>query len=271
MLSACAQHGLADEPAKSEPLKALLITGGCCHDYTQQKQILSEGISARANVNWCVIQQGGSSLNTKIPLYNNPDWAKGFDVVVHDECFAEVKDLDWIERILKPHREGVPAVLLHCAMHCYRGKTDEWFKFCGVTSHRHGAQYPFDVVNLAKANPIMEGFGDHWVTPNEELYQVAKVWPNTVPLAQAKSRETKKDEVLVWTNTYGQGRVFGTTIGHHNGTISQKVYLDMVTRGLLWAAGKLDKEHLHPLNPADRIALPDPTPKAEMKKAEAKE
>src|ERR1043166_6356594 len=29
----------------AEPLRALLITGGCCHDYEAQKKILSKGIS----------------------------------------------------------------------------------------------------------------------------------------------------------------------------------------------------------------------------------
>ena len=36
----------ADEP---KPLKVLLITGGCCHDYAKQKDILKKGIEARAN------------------------------------------------------------------------------------------------------------------------------------------------------------------------------------------------------------------------------
>ena len=40
------------------------------------------------------------------PIYEKDDWAKGFDVVVHDECSADVKDLKAIDRILKPHREG---------------------------------------------------------------------------------------------------------------------------------------------------------------------
>jgi len=25
----------------------------------------------------------------KLPLYDNPDWAKGFDIVVHNECWAD--------------------------------------------------------------------------------------------------------------------------------------------------------------------------------------
>ena len=36
----------------AEPLKALLITGGCCHDYAKQKLIISQGVSKRANVDW---------------------------------------------------------------------------------------------------------------------------------------------------------------------------------------------------------------------------
>ncbi|MHC5540294.1 ThuA domain-containing protein, partial [Singulisphaera rosea] len=233
----------ADEPVK--PIRALLITGGCCHDYTKQKTILSEGISARAPVVWTIVQQGGTTTNTKLPVYENPDWAKGYDIVVHNECFSDIPDPAWTQRILKPHKEGTPAVVIHCAMHGYRDKTDEWFKFLGVTSHRHGATYPFKVVNLAKDNPIMAGFGDSWQTANGELYLISKVWDTATPLAHARSRDTNKDEVCIWTNAYGNNtRVFGTTVGHHNEEMSDPVFLNYITRGLLWAVGKLDAQHL---------------------------
>src|SRR2546423_1352143 len=49
----------------AEPIKALMITGGCCHDYEQQKKILSEGISARANVTWTIIHEGGGEAEAK--------------------------------------------------------------------------------------------------------------------------------------------------------------------------------------------------------------
>ena len=39
----------------AEPIKALLITGGGFHDYVNQKKILTEGVSARANVEWTVV------------------------------------------------------------------------------------------------------------------------------------------------------------------------------------------------------------------------
>ena len=47
-------------------------------------------------------------------------------MVVHDECCSDVKDMNVIETILQPHKNGLPAVVLHCGMHCYR--TEGWNK-----------------------------------------------------------------------------------------------------------------------------------------------
>ena len=33
-----------------KPLRALLITGGCCHDYAKQKDILQQGLERRINI-----------------------------------------------------------------------------------------------------------------------------------------------------------------------------------------------------------------------------
>ena len=186
----------------SRPINALLVTGGCCHDYDRQKLILTRGISARANVRWTVVQQGGKTTNTKIPLYNDPDWAKGFDVVVHNECFAAVKDKEFVDRILKPHREGTPAILIHCAMHCYRTGDDRWFEFVGMQSPGHGAHYTFDAENVKPDHPIMQGFGDSFTAPKGELYHSMKVFPTATTLASAKRRNDGKAQTCVWVNEY---------------------------------------------------------------------
>ncbi|HLQ46302.1 MAG TPA: discoidin domain-containing protein, partial [Planctomycetaceae bacterium] len=228
------------------PIKALLITGGCCHDYDAQKDLLAKGLQLRANIDVTVVRQGGATTNAKIPLYESHEWSKGFDVVIHDACFADVKDREWVDNILKPHQDGLPAVVVHCAMHCYRDGRDEWFKFCGVTSRQHGAAYPHEVLNRDAAHPIMSGWGAGWANPAGELYWIEKVWPTAHPLAAAKNRERGTEEVCVWTNEYGdkKTRVFGTTLGHHNETVNDPKFLDLLTRGALWACGKLDGAHL---------------------------
>ena len=229
----------AADGAVAKPIRALLISGGCCHDYPNQDQILPKGISARANVEWTVVRDSSTGTSAKVAVYSKDDWAKNFDVVIHNECFADEKDVEWLERILKPHREGVPGVVIHCAMHCYRAPSDEWFKFCGVTSRRHGSHFDYPMKVQNAEHPIMKGLAASWQTPKEELYIIEKVWPTATTLTTGYSPETKHDEPHVWVNTYGKARVFGTTVGHYNQTMEQNWYLDIAARGLLWACGKL--------------------------------
>jgi type 1 glutamine amidotransferase len=243
--------------AEVRPIRALLITGGCCHDYNQQRIILPEGISARANVVWTIVQEGGNSTKHRLSLYERSAWADEFDVVVHNECFADVDDPGLIENVLKAHRDGTGAVVIHCTVHTFRAlKANDWREFLGVSSTHHGAQHPLEIKNLLPDDPIMKAFPALWTTGNEELYAIDKLWPNAVPLAQAPEKtkdkdtgawvDTTKQNTVIWRNTYGKGRVFGTTLAHNNATLSHTHCLDMLTRGLLWTVGKLGADG-HPL------------------------
>jgi type 1 glutamine amidotransferase len=228
-------------PQAAEPLRALLVTGGCCHDYENQIRILTEGISARANVTWRIIHEGGDTRTHRVSIYENKDWARGYDVVVHNECFGQVDDDAFVENIAAAHKAGVPAVMIHCSSHSYRAaKTDAWRECVGITSVRHEKRRDFEVKNVAPDHPVMKGFPAVWLDKDDELYVNVKLWPNAVPLARAYGQDTQQDHVVIWANTCGKGRVFSTTLGHQNSTIGHDVFLDVVTRGLLWACGKLD-------------------------------
>ena len=131
--------------AEAEPLKALLIVGGCCHEYDKQKELLKKGIEERAHVEVEVVYSEDRSTKARFEVYENPDWAKGYDVIIHDECSSDVKDMPYVENILAAHKGGVPAVNLHCAMHSYRTGTDDWFQFVGLQSTGHGPQEPIEI------------------------------------------------------------------------------------------------------------------------------
>ena len=91
--------GLAAFAAEApKPLRVLLITGGCCHDYAAQKDILKKGIEARMNALVEQIHTDDKSVKPPLPIYGNPDYAKGFDVVIHDECSAGISDPAIIRR-----------------------------------------------------------------------------------------------------------------------------------------------------------------------------
>ncbi len=246
----------AQQPMK--PLKALLVLGGCCHDYKEQQEILRKGIAERAAVEVTVAYDPDTTNMHLNPIYENASWADGYDVVIHDECSSMVKDLAVISRILAPHRKGLPAVVLHCGMHSYRSEpypdVTAWFEFTGVQSTGHGPQLPIDIEFLPGASPITKGF-ENWQTINEELYNnsVGKLLDTASPLARGKQKATTKagkaidaDYVVVWTNNYQGTKVFATTLGHNNATVADPRYLDLVTRGLLWSCGKLDEKYLRP-------------------------
>lgn len=244
----------SQETGKPKPLKALLITGGCCHDYGNQKDLLKKGIEARARVEVTQVHSNDTSTKARFDLYDNPDWAKGYDVVLHDECSSDIIEQKYVDNILNAHKNGLPAVNLHCAMHSYRlpGK-DDWFQFVGIQSAAHGPQKPIEISFIDKDHPVSKPL-ENWTTINEELYNNLKLFPTAKPLARGRQDiGTKVDDyVVIWTNQFGKGRVFSTTLGHNTETVGDARYLDMVTRGLLWSCDKLNAEYLQPLVPAKK-------------------
>ena len=259
--------------AEQKPLRVLVVAGGCCHDYGAQKDILKKGIEARLNatveIAYVDIKDKdfkGKATQPIFEIYKNPDWAKNFDVVVHDECAADVTDQAYVANIVNAHRNGLPAVNLHCAMHSYRwGKYGEpvkagadnasWYELLGLQSPGHGPQLPIAIAFTDKENPIVKGFAD-WTTINEELYNNVQVLTGHGLANGTQKVPEKKDKkgnvtpakevttIVAWTNEFGpkKTRIFSTTIGHNNATVEDARYLDLVTRGLLWSVGKLEAD-----------------------------
>ncbi len=232
----------ATQAGGAEPqVRILLVTGGCCHDYDYQTKALQKVFADQGTqVEWKVVNEGGRGTSAQISLYDDPQWADGFDVVIHNECFANTNDPDYIRRITKVHKAGANAVVIHCAMHTYRAaKIDDWREMLGVTSRRHEHQSNYPVKVVAADHPIMQGFPSDWTTPKDELYVIEHLWPQTKVLAVSTSERDQKQHAVFWTNQYGKARVFGTTYGHSTATFGDKVFVNAVYRGTLWAAGKL--------------------------------
>lgn len=243
-------------PAK--PLKALLVAGGCCHDYAGQTKVLSKGISERAFVQVDVYWTDDKGTAPVFPLYEKPDWAKGYDVIIHDECASSINDKALIQRILDTH-QTIPAVNLHCGMHSFRTGTDMWFDFLGVQSSGHGPQEPIRIEFVDKDHPITKPL-DNWQTIKEELYNNVKLHGGH-PLAIGKQtykkngQEVTDEYVVAWTNEKQGARSFSTTIGHNTDTVADPKYLDLVTRGLLWSCGKLTPEYFVPFTGENKVTF----------------
>lgn len=255
--------------AAPRPLKALLVAGGCCHDYAGQHEVLRQGLQARANVQVDVVWTDDKSVNPPLPLYDNPDWAKGYDIVLHDECAAGMKDPAVLQRILDVHRT-VPAVHLHCAMHSFRTGSDAWFRHLGLQSTSHGPQEPIALTLVDPTHPITQPLSE-WTTIKEELYNNVEIF-GAHPLVMGRQKVKQKDgslrevdAIVAWTHDKAGARSFSTSLGHNTATVADARYLDLVTRGLLWACGKLEPAYLTPFQGQGEVrfvkAKPAETPK----------
>jgi type 1 glutamine amidotransferase len=256
----------ADNAVK--PLRVLIVAGGCCHEYDKQTMALKEGIEARLNAIVDVAYNPDKSTKATFEIYQAKDWSKDFDIIVHDECSADVTDPAYVNAILDAHKAGKPAVNLHCAMHSYRwGNFREavkpgadnagWYEMLGIQSTGHGPQQPISITFTDKTHPITQGLED-WTTIKEELYNNIQILTGK-PLAtgvqivppKAKKGETLPPDakpteataVVAWTNEFGPNKtkIFSTTIGHNTATVSDARYLSLVTRGILWATGHINE------------------------------
>ncbi len=243
----CMTSGLlvanAQETAERR-LKAMLVTGGCCHDYDSQRILVTEGLSQRIGpIDW-TIHQYDDKKDTRATVYDDPKWADGYDFVVHNECFGAMSDPKLINNIIEGHKQsGAAAILVHCTMHSYRSSeiADSWRELIGVTSTFHErAKRSLAVIptDAGRESKIVAALGDQWDTPNGELYIVKHVWPGTTVLATAYSMEQDADQPVIWRREHAGVRVFGTTLGHHNETIRADQWQEIVAAGTKWAIGE---------------------------------
>lgn len=250
-------------PVRAEtikPIKVLIISGGCCHKYALQRDILDAGLKARINVDVTQVfydpKPGEQATRPALPIYGNPHYADGYDVVVHNECAADESSAATLDAVLAPHRLGMPGVNLHCAMHSYRSgdykspvkagdANARWFEYTGIQSSGHGPQSPVRLAVAAGGHPIARGFIP-FDTPNEELYNNLTSFKVTPVLTgiqpEAKNPDEREQRFNVaWTHRYGpkQARVFSMTLAHNEAVMADPRYLDLVARGVLWATGHL--------------------------------
>jgi type 1 glutamine amidotransferase len=266
LLASAAVYFVQAAENAAKPLRVLLLAGGCCHEYDKQTLALKEGIEARLNAVVDVAYNPDKSTKATFEIYKSKDWAKDFDVIIHDECSADVTDPAYVSNILNAHQAGVPAVNLHCAMHSYRwGNFREpvkvgadnagWYEMLGLQSTGHGPQEPIEITFTEKDHPVTQGM-ENWTTIKEELYNNVQVLGAT-PLATGKqmvmprvkkgetadpnAKPTEANAVVAWTNEYGpkKTRIFSTTIGHNTATVQDERYMRLITRALLWTTGKL--------------------------------
>jgi type 1 glutamine amidotransferase len=103
------------------------------------------------------------------------------------------------------------------------------------SGHRYTGE--FQVVVRDPDHPVTKGMPREWMHARDELYDNMRgPIQNVQLLATAYSKGTKAHEPMIWTVSYGKGRVFHTPMGHDLTGMRCIGFITTLNRGTEWAA-----------------------------------
>lgn len=115
---------------------------------------------------------------------------------------------------------------------------------CGA----HGPRRPFLITMRDTEHPITKGVPDFWMHDKDECYSLMRgPAENMTILATAADtkqlQEQGRNEPMLMTIDYGEGRVFHTTLGHDTPAFECVGFIVTFSRGAEWAAtGEVTQE-----------------------------
>ena len=234
---------LASESSVAGDGKVLYVTHepGKWHDYSSQLQSFRE-VADEAGWELTVATGDKKSLSG---FLHGEDYAAGQDVVVYNFCLADSRDMDAMQNLMaQTVVGGVPAMLVHCAMHSWwdsfkkgkpipgntlgKARADKkllkhwrkqhpdrplpaWGDFTGVASTGHGRQEPISLAATGD-HPVTRKIPAAYATPATELYNNHYLTPDVEPLLMG--RQGGDEAIVMWLAPRGESQLIGLTLGH---------------------------------------------------------
>jgi hypothetical protein len=149
-------------------------------------------------------------------------------------------------------RNGGGLAPIHCASYCFHN-SEQYVRLVGAQfkSHKTGE---FGVTNVAPDHPVMRGLAgfSSW----DETYIHHRHNPDRLVLEVRP--DNGADEPWTWVRREGKGRVFYTAWGHDERTWSKTGFINLLERGIRWAAGDwaMDRKPQPPPFVYDEVKLP---------------
>lgn len=244
-----AQQPKAAAPSGAPKIQALIITGQNGHDWRATTPVMRKILEDTGRFEVRVTEEFRGA---------GPETLSPYELVILNYYERRRPELRWGERadnaLLNFVRSGKGLVMYHFSMAAFDG-WEEYEKLSGANwrpnNGHHSARHNFTVDIRDADHPITRGMKASFPETSDELYANLK-WqpPNTFhvlatawddhSLYQGKARQPipgpGKDEPMLWTVNYGQGRVFATALGHDPEAMKSPGFITTFQRGSEWAA-----------------------------------
>lgn len=225
MAMAAADVRAADDTVAGQdaPIKTLLLTGGPVHDAKAVGDIVQS-----------VLQQTGRFEVTRVHEDLDAllsDRIAPFQLIVFYWTLGEIND-DQKRGLLNHIASGKGFVTFHSGADSFRGDPVYRSLVGGYfVTHPHYRTYQVSVV--PSDSPITQGIDEFMIT--DEQY-IVDYDPRVNVLANGLYQG--KAVPVLWTKSWGDGRVFYSALGHDPKACEQEMFQQLLIRGALWAADR---------------------------------
>ena len=209
--------------------KALIVWGGWeGHEPEPVANILAEALRGEGFE---------VEVSDTLAAFEDEAKLKSLDLIVPQWTMGEITK-EQLEPVLAAVESGVGIAGLHGGMgDAFRQSTQWQFMVGGQwVAHPGGAEMKYKV-EIVSDHAIVKGIRDFEVT-SEQYYM--HVDPNNEVLAVTYfPRYGQAPMPVAWKRSWGQGRVFYSSLGHNAEVAAQEEPLTIMTRGMKWAARAL--------------------------------
>jgi type 1 glutamine amidotransferase len=230
-------------------IQTLIITGQNGHDWRATTPVLRQILEDTGRFEVRVTEEFRGA---------GPETLASYDLVVLNYFERRKPELRWGERadsaLLDFVRSGKGLVMYHFSTAAFDG-WEEYEKLSGGNwrpNHgHHSAAHDFTVDIKDPNHPITRGLKSSFPQPHDELYAnlkwqpadkyhlLATAWDDHSRY-KGKSKQPIPgpglNQPMLWTVKYGNGRVFGTALGHAAENLKSIGFITTFTRGAEWAA-----------------------------------
>jgi hypothetical protein len=202
-------------------IKTLLLAGGEIHDYKGCGPAMLDALKATGDFDLTYVE---NDLSLFVPPKLDP-----YDLLVFYYTVGEISDaqknglLNWIA-------SGKGFATCHSGADSFRG-CPEYRAMVGgyFVTHPHFRSYQVSVVD--SEHPITQGLTEFMV---EDEQYIVDYDPRVKVLASALWKGCAMP--VVWTKSWGEGRVFYLALGHNPQACAHEMFRLLLQRGAKWAA-----------------------------------